>query len=953
MFEISAITEPREEQIYRGYAEIKATVNVQEVPPSKEKLDDYRRATSIGHLEMTEDRRREPLSLKYLPNRPIKLCEPVENLHQMGYGYTFLLYQGKFLLFMAFFPVLVYGAITMFIFNKGDDCIEGSQYLAIRQSVYSYKEIAILRENSPHSKLVQTLIQYHDSPEPNSVLRKTISLNCFLNSSRPLCKELKDMDCEKFYTKECEYKTIDLYIDNYVNQICTENLISRISFGNILSRTEEFEMVLDICDFTFVIWTFLLISGFLYFQSKKSMDEMVIHPRIEDYTVMVSGLHELHTKELPYLLKVLFKKEGFNVANVNLCFETKQYCKLLRKKSHLLNQLALDEYKHKIDEEAISHYLKSPEFGARSELVRISSINPKIYLSSFHHENPEIQKEMKEKRKQMACKDTKEKLAQVQKDLDNYDLSYATGPASDHFLGIAFVSFEKQDDRNEVLQLYRLRSVFWTNFNRIIHRTFKTSKKLILEANGSSYPLTVTLAYGPQDVRWTNFSVTKKQKTYRAMLTMIVIMLILSLNVIIIWYLKRWGNERINKFRGEQATKFNQTTIPFLLNTIQTLVIMYVNMGLRQALRQLIGFEAHHTYSERDAEKCRRIWRAQFTIKALLPCSVSFFLMDFFGNNGFIYSIMNLMISYMITTPFTFLYLQIMPTVKLINKFRVTRFIQEKAKKPARTLEQAMKYWLKPNPKMSSSHSLQIRNFAYCLFVMPIFPFATVLYIFQALEMYWVVKMSILQRSNNLIAYSSKLCRKLNDELILCLVMFILGCIVRDSVGNYLSLREFELRPVHLSMALVVFFLYITKAKNVLHIVLLRKNKTTQCCKHTYLDIIAREPSSYYLSNPAYPKEWLSLSEASRANYEFKDYYHIHKDFVSDGFSHSHHHTHPVEEVRGDLEPAPEEERLKAYSREEGERELLNPQYDQISQPLFNTDSQTHSLVQKKSPTYI
>ena len=148
-----------------------------------------------------------------------------------------------------------------------------------------------------------------------------------------------------------------------------------------------------------------------------------------------------------------------------------------------------------------------------------------------------------------------------------------------------------------------MRSVFWTNFNRIIHRTFKTSKKLILEANGSSYPLTVTLAYGPQDVRWTNFSVTKKQKTYRAMLTMIVIMLILSLNVIIIWYLKRWGNERINKFRGEQATKFNQTTIPFLLNTIQTLVIMYVNMGLRQALRQLIGFEAHHTYSERDAEK--------------------------------------------------------------------------------------------------------------------------------------------------------------------------------------------------------------------------------------------------------------------------------------------------------------------------------------------------------------
>jgi hypothetical protein len=148
----------------------------------------------------------------------------------------------------------------------------------------------------------------------------------------------------------------------------------------------------------------------------------------------------------------------------------------------------------------------------------------------------------------------------------------------------------------------------------------------------------------------------------------------------------------------------------------------------------------------------------------------------------------------------------------------------------------------------SSGHSLQIRNFAYCLFVMPIFPFATVLYIFQAVEMYWVVKWMIVRNSNKVIRFSSRLSRKLVDEFILCILLFILGCMLRDTVSNYIQLKSFRIRPLHIGLLIGVYCLFVTKVKNLFWMWVPKKQNSPL----GYMQTLRKEPHSYVLANPAY-----------------------------------------------------------------------------------------------------
>ena len=169
------------------------------------------------------------------------------------------------------------------------------------------------------------------------------------------------------------------------------------------------------------------------------------------------------------------------------------------------------------------------------------------------------------------------------------------------------------------------------------------------------------------------------------------------------------------------------------------------------------------------------------------------------------------------------------------------------------TLSQASKYWLKPVFKMSSSCNRQIRNYGLAMFVIPFFPFMVIFYLVLSIEFYWVAKFVLVKRSNKLIAYDSRLFRKLIDELFVCVGLFVVGCIVRDSVFNFINLRPFEIRGLHLLLLGILIIIYFTRAKNVVKFFL----PPTTLSNQTYFETVQQDPNSYYLSNPAYPKDML------------------------------------------------------------------------------------------------
>ena len=126
---------------------------------------------------------------------------------------------------------------------------------------------------------------------------------------------------------------------------------------------------------------------------------------------------------------------------------------------------------------------------------------------------------------------------------------------------------------------------------------------------------------------------------------MMVVVTTIIVNFSIIFYIKYLAVEAVTGteyVRGKQYTGLSPESLANLLVTVS---IMLANQGLRQAIRALVENEHHKTYSSQNYYKTRKIWRSQFIIKGILPAAVAISLMDFYGTNGFIYTITTLMLT--------------------------------------------------------------------------------------------------------------------------------------------------------------------------------------------------------------------------------------------------------------------------------------------------------------------
>jgi hypothetical protein len=827
-----------EAQIFHHYSELKSQVNLLQIPPDLYQLDAYRKATSSGYIPPNASLDREPISLYFKHNEPLKLCDPIEKFSQMGFGYTYIFYLAKFLIFLGFFPILVYGIIMMIVFGLGDGCVSQSKYNSIRENVHNFNDLPFLRLQIPESPVPDKLFAFYTSEETHDVMRKFMGLNCILNSSSYRCHFLDDNNCQRNYTKDCEKVNIDLFIDNYANQLCRKDALSTISAGNAWNSLVIGILGTDIIDTALIFLLLASIFVFYYFQEVRYSIVHLAEPRIEDYTVLVKNLQGLGVPDLPQRLKQMFAEKGLTPVGVNLCFDTFEYRRLVRQYNHFVNRQTVIDYKRKmqiftddsVDEDG--HDL----LGARFE--------PTPDLRSKHNQ---INRELISEKKALV----KEKIFEIEKE-------FKRGSESSLFLGSAYVSFLTIQEKEFVTNTFKPRSWVTADIDPPFGLSHNKKEELLLNVNGIPRLLKIQTAYNPNDIIWKNLGVTTRFRQYHEMLTMVVIIFVTFLNFIIIFFIKYWAANILldGSLEGSMDRRGSNNGVEWLINFLLSLIILLFNSSLRQFVREMIMQERHSSYHSQDLKKIRILWRAQFVNKGILIALVAICLMDFYGPNGFIYTIFSIMITYMVMTPITFPFLQCKMLYRLWVKKKIERFAENRSDRPVKTMQQAIHYWLKPNFKMASCGNRFIRNFAFCLFVLPIFPLISILYIVLAIQFYWTAKFVLVKRTNKTISYSARLTRKLTDELFLCVAVFIIGCMLRDGAYNYINLNSFHLRWYHVGLLLFVLVLYFARARNLVKLFLPAKVYSNQ----TYFETMTKNSNSYYLCNPAYPK--LSLQAA-------------------------------------------------------------------------------------------
>ena len=162
--------------------------------------------------------------------------------------------------------MLFYG-ITMMIVNiRGSDCITSDQYSYLKQNVRTYNDLNTLESLFPRLPIIKVLRKIKQSQSLEPIMQKFMSWNCLVNKMSTYCQYIQKNNCIKVYTRDCETFTVNLFISNYVNQICDDSFLSKISSGNAWSDLDDNKIMIDVCDVAMVLFNVAAIMAYVYFQ---------------------------------------------------------------------------------------------------------------------------------------------------------------------------------------------------------------------------------------------------------------------------------------------------------------------------------------------------------------------------------------------------------------------------------------------------------------------------------------------------------------------------------------------------------------------------------------------------------------------------------------------------------------------------------------------------------------
>lgn len=824
-----------EDMLINQIAKLIKSYDLYGVPPSIDLLDGYQKATSSGYVNKNENRR-EPLSLQFKSNQAYNLLDSTEKFSQMGFGYTYFFYFTKFVVLLGFFPLAVYGIAMLVWFSLGSECLDKSTLLKMNKMSNAGKSIEALELYYGQAPILSNLKRISGSISDNKteydpVLRKFVNLNCQIYKNDKKCRQSHELNCSVgHYSVACDKLTIKIVASNYIRQICKKDWLSVHSAGNRLTEIYDRPIFIDLCDTLVVVCGCFMIAAFYYVYEARKLVYKGWNPKIEEFTIMLSNLKEASDPDLEANIKEALKSYGLTTKQVNLCFDTKEFQELFDKLQNLQSKKAIHLFKKQLK------YTGGPTVESPQ---------------SFDLENDRLLQEDR------VLYGIALEISKIERKINEYRQSYRLGPMSSHFLGTAYVTLNSHQEKMKALNI--LKTSGWL-FNTLhpSEQTFEP-QPLYIKKQAEKIKVWVEDTCSPQDVIWKNIRTSIQSRFYRMIFANLLTLFIIMLNFWIILMIKFEGVRIAETRENEDILPRLPISYEMTVNLVIALVIFAINQLMRLFLKLLAAYESKNTFTSRELMITHKLWKVQFVTAVFMPVGASLGLMDTYGKNGLIYTMTAVMMVYVILPPMTYMTCDAMLYFKMFMRWRIRGFSEGKNSHYI-TLQGAMKHWLKSDFVMSFGYSRVVRNLAIVMFLVPIMPISVLFFVLMTVIFYWVNKYIVVYRSNKLISYSTKLCRKMIDELEICLAMFVCGIIYRDVSSDYGNLRELSFRPLHIVLGVIVSGIHIFSLKVIIKKILPHPKAPDVF----YSDLIKFDPNSYYLSNPAYDKQELSTDRPSK-----------------------------------------------------------------------------------------
>ncbi|CAK58393.1 unnamed protein product (macronuclear) [Paramecium tetraurelia] len=348
-------------------------------------------------------------------------------------------------------------------------------------------------------------------------------------------------------------------------------------------------------------------------------------------------------------------------------------------------------------------------------------------------------------------------ISEIENQLEALEKRFTEGKdVKNYFLGQAFVTFQWENDVQQLLEEYKLSK---------IQRLF--GKKSQLVYRGAN--LIVEEPPEPTDVFWENLHITTKSKVFRRLFGYAITALILILCAGLIYWLSAIQAESAE----EQALAVKQGDLKpnikvKIIAQVASISIIVINALLAMFIKNISLFEKFSTQTGFNISLASKSSMAQFINTAVITFAISTWVTkNIYGAGGLVYN-----------QTYVFISNAFIPgIIQLIDAGTISKWLfqyleKKKGSKSIKTQQQLHELFEKPVFDISTAYATILKNMYVVAFYASVIPLALVITCVALLVHYWVEKYNIARRRTIKYNYSSQMSIEMIEQLELVLPIY-------------------------------------------------------------------------------------------------------------------------------------------------------------------------------------
>lgn len=321
----------------------------------------------------------------------------------------------------------------------------------------------------------------------------------------------------------------------------------------------------------------------------------------------------------------------------------------------------------------------------------------------------------------------------LQKLVNDYEKDFTRGVGA-HYMQIAFVTFNKQDEYWEVLENFQKQHPL----SKIIFGSRENARPI-----WDGHEIKVRPADEPSDVFWQNLAIPTSTKIRNRVIGHLISAAILVLSFYSISQVNIKKKEYLTGKQDQTMLTTQEKWIISLIGGVATCIVIGINSVLRSALKRICSFEKYDSWTDYYMAFAARLSWAQFFNTGGITLVLAILTHNYWGIGGLILSIHQVFVFSAFLTPAT-RFINISYHARLYQRRRA----MEQGENSLMTQKEANQLFEDFACDFAEKYSCLIKSMFVAALYAPILPMALVWTIIGNFLMYYVDKYNILRRSS-------------------------------------------------------------------------------------------------------------------------------------------------------------------------------------------------------------